>query len=62
MTMNKMVELGDFSKGDFEVWTGLQVTDDQWDAIVSEVEGRVANYVDTILEQISNDIEEGLYE
>ena len=60
--MIKLVELGCFSKGDFETWTELSITDEQWDTIADDIEGRVSNYIDELLEQITQDIEEGQYD
>ncbi len=56
------VDLGKFSHGDFELWSGIKITDSQWEKVVNEVEGRVQNYVDELLEQITQDITEGEYD
>jgi hypothetical protein len=56
------VNLGEFSHGDFELWSGMKITDKQWEQVVNEVEGRVQNYVDELLELITEDIREGEYD
>jgi hypothetical protein len=59
----KALEYFAIDKENFESYlnTNLEtkLTDEQWVSIVEEIDGRVANYLDEILQQLAVEVEEG---
>jgi hypothetical protein len=48
-----------FSKETFEELLGETLTDTQWLGIAGEIDGRVNNYLDELLESLIIEVEEG---
>jgi len=42
--------------------TGEKLTDEQWDLVVKEIEGRADNWLDNLLPDLYQDIAEGVYD
>jgi hypothetical protein len=40
----------------------LPLSDELWERIIDEVEGRTANYLDELLQNVALDVQEGLYD
>jgi len=51
-----------FSKETFEELLGETLTDTQWSNLADEIEGRVNNYLDELLESLVMEVEEGHWE
>jgi hypothetical protein len=46
------------TKDALEETIGYELTDSQWEYIVLELEGRVVNYIDEVLENVIQDMDE----
>lgn len=63
--MPREVQFGRLTKDEFEAnrdWDApnyVALTDEQWDNIADEVEGRVDNYIDGLLANLITEVEEG---
>ena len=61
--MTKALEFFALDKENFESFLddGVTLTDEQWIAIADEIDGRVANYLDELLQRTALDVQEGVY-
>lgn len=50
------------TKTEIEEWSGVLLTSEQWNSIKGEIEGRLDNYLDGLLQEIVLDIKEGHYD
>jgi hypothetical protein len=57
--MAREVELSNISKEEFERWTEAPITDEQWEKVAEEIEGRTENYLDGLLADLLEDFREG---
>jgi len=55
-----------FSKENFESWVdeslSTKLTKEQWEKIVDDLDGRVANYLDNLIYDTVVDFREGMYD
>lgn len=55
----------EFDKENFESWVdesmSTKITNDQWEQIVSELDGRVHNFLDNLIYDVVQDFKEGVY-
>jgi uncharacterized circularly permuted ATP-grasp superfamily protein len=56
------IDLGFLTKTYIQEQSGQIITDAQWEAIIDEIEGRFDNWLDQVLPDIYQDIEEGIYD
>jgi hypothetical protein len=57
--MAREAELSNISKEEFEGWTEEPITDEQWEKVADEIEGRTENYLDGLLTDLLQDFREG---
>lgn len=64
--MIKAFENIEFDKENFESWIdegmSIKLTNEQWEKIVDELDGRVANFIDNLLYDVVQDFKEGVYD
>lgn len=58
--MAREVEISNISKEEFERWTEAPITDEAWEKVADEIEGRVENYLDGLLTDLLQDFREGV--
>ena len=58
--MAREIEIQNISKEEFERWTESQITDEAWEKVADEIEGRVENYLDGLLTDLLQDFREGV--
>jgi hypothetical protein len=62
----KAFENLEFDKENFESWIdesmSIKLTNDQWEKIVDELDGRVANFLDNLIYDVVQDFKEGIYD
>lgn len=46
------------SKEDFETWVKQSITDEQWELVSSEIDGRLENFVEGLVSELINDCQE----
>ena len=55
-----------FDKENFESWVDetldTKLTDEQWERVRNELDGRVENYLDEMIYQVVLDFREGVYD
>lgn len=57
--MAREVEIQNISKEEFERWTEEPITDEAWEKVAKEIEGRTENYLDGLLTDLLQDFREG---
>ena len=61
----KAFENLEFDKENFESWVdesmSTKLTNDQWEKIVDELDGRVHNFLDNLIYDVVQDFKEGVY-
>jgi hypothetical protein len=64
--MENTVTIDAITKEEVERWTNdsglIKLSDTQWEAVKEEIEGRINNYIDELLQDIVLDIREGVYD
>ena len=60
--MSRFVKVEPISKDDFESYAGIEVSDEQWELVASELEGRIDNFLDELCESVGQDVAEGLFD
>lgn len=64
--MENNVTIDAITKEEVERWANdsglIKLSDTQWDAVKEEIEGRINNYIDGLLQDIVLDIREGVYD
>jgi len=58
----KALETFAITKEDFEGYLGNPITDEQWFALAGEIDGRVDNCLDELLEMLVTEVQEGEWE
>ena len=58
----RFVDVEPISKSDFESYTGVTISEEQWDLVAPELEGRINNFIDELFELVGQDISEGLFD
>lgn len=58
--MAREVEIQNITKAEFEAWTEAPITDEAWEKVAEEIEGRTANYLDGLLTDLLQDFREGV--
>ena len=58
--MAREIEIQNISKEEFERWTEAPITDEAWEKVADEIEGRVENYLDGLLTDLLQDFREGV--
>ena len=46
------------SKEDFETWVKQGITDEQWELVSSEIDGRLENFTEGLISELVNDCQE----
>lgn len=63
---NNNVTIDAITKEEVERWVDdnglIKLSDNQWGRIADEIEGRINNYIDELLQDIVLDIREGVYD
>jgi hypothetical protein len=63
---NNNVTIDAITKEEVERWVDdnglIKLSDTQWEAVQEEIEGRINNYIDELLQDIVLDIREGVYD
>jgi hypothetical protein len=64
MSKSKAMEYFALDKENFESYLieGTVISDEEWERVVDEIDGRVANYLDELLPMIVQDFEEGAFD
>jgi hypothetical protein len=57
--MAREAVIDNISKEEFERWAEAPITDEQWEKVAEEIEGRTANYLDGLLTDLLQDFREG---
>lgn len=57
--MAREAVIDNISKEEFERWTEEPITDEAWEKVADEIEGRTANYLDGLLTDLLQDFREG---
>jgi hypothetical protein len=60
--MPKVVKIDNITKSEFELWVGDKITDNQWEMIADEIEGRANNFIDELLANVLQDYREGEFD
>jgi hypothetical protein len=60
--MIQEANFGVISKEFFEEWLGEEITENTWNKVRDEIEGRVENFVDQLLQDIILDVKEGRFD
>lgn len=60
MSEPKVVKIQTISKDDFEGMISAFITDEQWEKVADELEGRAENFLDGLLSDIIQDFKEGV--
>ena len=60
--MTQEANFGVISKEFFEEWLGEEITENTWNKVRDEIEGRVENFVDELLQDIILDVKEGRFD
>jgi hypothetical protein len=60
--MIQEANFGVISKEFFEDWLGDEITENTWNKVRDEIEGRVENFVDQLLQDIILDVKEGRFD
>lgn len=48
------------TKENFETWVKGNITDEQWELVASEIDGRLENFVEGLISELINDCAVGL--
>jgi hypothetical protein len=64
MSKSKAMEYFALDKENFESYLidGTVISNEEWQRVVDEIDGRVANYLDELLPMIVQEFEEGEYD
>jgi len=46
------------TKEDFETWVKQSITDEQWELVSSEIDGRLENFAEGLISELVNDCQE----
>lgn len=60
--MTEPAMLGTITKEEFQRWCDVEITDKQWIEIAMEIEGRVDNFIDQLIPDLCQDVEEGHFD
>ena len=60
--MTQEANFGVISKEFFEEWLKDELTENTWNKVRDEIEGRVENFVDELLQTIIEDVREGRFD
>ena len=64
--MSKAFEDLAFDKENFESWVDMsletKLTDEQWERVRDELDGRVSNYLDEMIYSVVKDFRDGAYD
>ena len=59
--MSRFVDVEPISKDDFESYAGVTISEEQWELVASELDGRIDNFISELCEAVGQDVDEGLF-